>query len=72
MKPVKIAKLNSFLLYADIVEYTQIADRLGVNKSFELLRSMYSSIDSICKKYNLCKIDLIGDCYSIYSVCPDC
>eukprot|EP00826_Nyctotherus_ovalis_P014495 TRINITY_DN14045_c0_g1_i1.p1 TRINITY_DN14045_c0_g1~~TRINITY_DN14045_c0_g1_i1.p1 ORF type:complete len:289 (-),score=32.65 TRINITY_DN14045_c0_g1_i1:87-953(-) len=68
----EIIELETILLYADIVEYTRIADKLGVKRSFELLRKFYLSIDEICIKNGLCKIDLIGDCYSIASACPDC
>jgi len=72
IKPVEIIKLNTYLLYADVVEYTQMAAKLGVIKSFKLLQTLYSNIDHISHKYSLHKIDLIGDCYSIASMYPGC
>ena len=52
------------ILFADIVNYTELAKKYDDKIIFQLLSSVYNLFDNILKKYcNLQKIETIGDAY---------
>ena len=54
------------VLFTDIVNYTELARKYDDNVIFQLLYSVYTSFDTIIKKYpHLQKIETIGDSYMV-------
>ena len=54
------------VLFTDIVNYTELARKYDDNVIFQLLYSVYTSFDTIIKKYpHLQKIETIGDAYMV-------
>jgi len=54
------------ILFADIVSYTELANKYDTMTVFRLLNTIYNSFDNIIKKYGLLqKIENIGDAYMV-------
>jgi class 3 adenylate cyclase len=54
------------VLFTDIVNYTELANKYDDKIIFELLYTIYTSFDNIIKKYpHLQKIETIGDAYMV-------
>ena len=54
------------ILFADIINYTELAQKYDDKIIFSLLNSVYTTFDNIIKKYKyLQKIETIGDAYMI-------
>jgi class 3 adenylate cyclase len=61
-------KDNIFVLFLDIVSYSEIACNKSDEKLFKILNNIYTNFDIVLRKYNyLQKIETIGDCYMILS-----
>jgi class 3 adenylate cyclase len=58
------------VLFADIVGFTELSQRMRPERLVQLLNVMFSVIDRITGKYNVEKIKTIGDCYMIASGVP--
>jgi class 3 adenylate cyclase len=55
-----------FVLFTDIVNYTELAQKYDDDIIFQLLNNVYISFDKIIKKYpHLQKIETIGDAYMV-------
>ncbi len=53
------------VMFADIVNFTTIAEGLSPNQIFAMLNKVFSSFDSLAEKYGLEKIKTIGDAYMV-------
>jgi len=53
------------VMFADIVNFTQIAEGLSPNQIFTMLNKIFSSFDELAEKHGLEKIKTIGDAYMV-------
>jgi class 3 adenylate cyclase len=51
------------VLFADLVNFTQLTESLSPEQMVGLLNTIFSGFDELCEKYNLEKIKTIGDAY---------
>ena len=58
------------ILYADIVGFTPMSERMAPDEMIGLLNEIFSSFDEIINKYGLEKIRTIGDNYMVVSGAP--
>jgi adenylate cyclase len=54
---------NAAVIFVDIVGFTTLSDQLSSNEVVQLLGSVFTSLDAVCKKYDVVKIKTIGDSY---------
>ena len=53
------------VMFADIVNFTEIAEGMSPNAIFSMLNKIFSSFDSLAEKHGLEKIKTIGDAYMV-------
>jgi len=53
------------VMFADIVNFTQLAEQLPPERMIDLLNTVFSWLDSFSEKYGLEKIKTIGDAYMV-------
>ncbi len=53
------------VMFADIVNFTTIAEGLSPNRIFSMLNEVFSGFDSLAEKHGLEKIKTIGDAYMV-------
>jgi adenylate cyclase len=53
------------VMFADIVNFTTIAEGMSPNQIFAMLNKVFSSFDSLAEKHGLEKIKTIGDAYMV-------
>ena len=53
------------VMFADIVNFTRIAEGLNPQQVFSMLNKIFSSFDELAEKYALEKIKTIGDAYMV-------
>lgn len=53
------------LLMSDIVGYTALTEKLGPQRIAEVLNQFYRKLDALVTKYNLYKMETIGDAYFV-------
>ena len=53
------------VMFADIVNFTTIAEGMSPNQIFAMLNKVFSSFDALAEKYGLEKIKTIGDAYMV-------
>jgi adenylate cyclase len=58
------------ILFADMVSFTPLTDKLSPTEMVELLNDIYSRFDSLIEKYDVEKIRTIGDNYMIAAGLP--
>ncbi len=58
------------ILFADVVDFTPLSERLTPNQLVELLNEVFSHFDTLVEKYGLEKIKTIGDCYMVAAGVP--
>lgn len=58
------------VLFADIVNFTEISSRISAPKMVQLLNLIFSSFDKLAEKYQLEKIKTIGDAYMVVGGVP--
>lgn len=51
--------------FSDIVGYTEISSTLSPAKVGDLLHRLYSKFDDLCEKYDLFKVETVGDAYMV-------
>lgn len=61
---------SASILYADIVGFTPMSERMAPDEMIGLLDEIFSSFDEIIDKYDLEKIRTIGDKYMVVSGAP--
>ena len=58
------------ILFADIVNFTPLSERLTATELITLLNDLFSEFDQLVDRYGLEKIKTIGDCYMVASGVP--
>lgn len=58
------------VLFADIVNFTEISSRIPAPKMVQLLNLIFSTFDKLAEKYQLEKIKTIGDAYMVVGGVP--
>jgi len=58
------------ILFADLVDFTQLAEQLPPNELIVLLNEIFSAFDQLTEKYGLEKIKTIGDAYMVAGGLP--
>lgn len=54
---------NVAVLFSDIVGYTDMANTWSPHMVLSMLHNMFATFDTICLKYNVFKVETIGDSY---------
>lgn len=64
-KPETIADSfsSASILFADVVEFTPLAEQLSPVRVVEMLDQLFGHFDTLAERYDLEKIKTIGDCY---------
>jgi guanylate cyclase len=58
------------ILFADVVDFTPLADRLPPTEVVGVLDHLFSHFDVLAERYELEKIKTIGDCYMVAAGVP--
>jgi adenylate cyclase len=53
------------VMFADIVNFTQVAEGLSPNQVFSMLNRIFSAFDELAERFGLEKIKTIGDAYMV-------
>jgi adenylate cyclase len=61
---------SASILFADVVDFTPLADRLPPREVVALLDRLFSHFDDLAERYGLEKIKTIGDCYMVAAGVP--
>ncbi len=61
---------DATVLFADLVEFTQLAERLPPNDLVQLLNVVFSAFDQLTERFGLEKIKTIGDAYMVVGGLP--
>jgi adenylate cyclase len=56
---------DATVMFADIVNFTQVAENMTPNQVFTMLNSIFSAFDDLAEHYGLEKIKTIGDAYMV-------
>lgn len=59
------------VLFADIIDFSQLSARLSAAELVELLNGVFSTLDRLSEKYGLEKIKTIGDAYMVAGGLPE-
>jgi adenylate cyclase len=59
------------ILFADVVDFTPLAERLPPAEMIGLLDQLFSHFDVLAERYGLEKIKTIGDCYMVAAGVPE-
>jgi adenylate cyclase len=62
---------SASVLFADIVDFTPLAQRLSPTEVVDTLDRLFSLFDSLVERHGLEKIKTIGDCYMAAAGVPD-
>ncbi|MBN1880935.1 MAG: adenylate/guanylate cyclase domain-containing protein [Deltaproteobacteria bacterium] len=62
--------LEASILFADIVDFTPLSEKLDPSRLIELLNDVFSRFDDLADRYDLEKIKTIGDAYMVVSGIP--
>jgi class 3 adenylate cyclase len=62
---------NVTVLFTDMVNFTSFSQKVTPLQLMDFLNFMYTRFDAITDKYNLYKVEIIGDAYFIVGGCPD-
>jgi adenylate cyclase len=54
---------NAAVLFLDIVGFTTISNQLSSDNVVRLLEQVFTTLDTVCEKYDVVKIKTIGDSY---------
>ena len=61
---------NVSVMFADIVGFTQLAEKMSARQVVDLLNKIFFKFDTICEEYGIEKIKTIGDAYMAVSGLP--
>jgi adenylate cyclase len=61
---------SASILFADVVDFTPLADRLPPAEVVGVLDHLFSHFDELAERYGLEKIKTIGDCYMVAAGVP--
>jgi guanylate cyclase len=59
------------ILFADVVDFTPLSDRLPPTEVVGILDQLFSRFDALVERHGLEKVKTIGDCYMACSGVPD-
>lgn len=62
---------NATVIQADIVSFTPLCASLSPKQVVMMLDRLFSSIDAVTDKYDVYKVETIGDAYLAISGCPE-
>lgn len=62
---------NVTVLFADIVEFTQLSAEISASDTVEFLNTVFSMFDELSERYGLEKIKTIGDAYMVAGGLPN-
>jgi class 3 adenylate cyclase len=62
---------SASILFADVVDFTQLAQRLTAAEVVRFLDELFSRFDALVERHGLEKIKTIGDCYMAAAGAPD-
>jgi guanylate cyclase len=62
---------SASILFADVVDFTPLSQRLSAPEVVGLLDRLFSHFDSLAERYGLEKIKTIGDCYMVAAGVPN-
>jgi class 3 adenylate cyclase len=62
---------NAVVLFADLVDFTPMAERLDADELVELLDDLFSQFDTLADRRGLEKIKTVGDTYMVVGGVPD-
>ncbi|KAJ8865994.1 hypothetical protein PR048_033518 [Dryococelus australis] len=62
--------LDVSILYADVVNYSQLTVSLPVQKLVEVLNELFGKFDDVCEEHGVLRIKFLGDCYNCVSGIP--
>ena len=61
---------SASILFADVVDFTPLAERLPAAEVVGVLDHLFSHFDALAERYDLEKIKTIGDCYMVAAGVP--
>jgi adenylate cyclase len=61
---------SASILFADVVDFTPLAERLPPDEVVGVLDHLFSHFDELAERYELEKIKTIGDCYMVAAGVP--
>jgi guanylate cyclase len=61
---------SASILFADVVDFTPLAERLPAAEVVGVLDHLFSHFDGLAERYGLEKIKTIGDCYMVAAGVP--
>lgn len=61
---------SASILFADVVDFTPLAERLPAAEVVEVLDHLFSHFDGLAERHGLEKIKTIGDCYMVAAGVP--
>ena len=61
---------SASILFADVVDFTPLSERLPPTEVVALLDHLFSHFDELAERYGLEKIKTIGDCYMVAAGVP--
>jgi guanylate cyclase len=61
---------SASILFADVVDFTPLAERLPAAEVVGILDRLFSHFDAVAEQYDVEKIKTIGDCYMVASGVP--
>jgi len=61
---------SASILFADVVDFTPLAQRLPAAEVVGILDRLFSHFDTLAERYDLEKIKTIGDCYMVAAGVP--
>ncbi len=59
------------VLFADLVDFTPLAQRLGPSRTVRMLGRLFTDLDALCLRHGVEKIKTIGDAYMVVSGVPE-
>jgi class 3 adenylate cyclase len=64
-QPIADGFADVTVMFADIVNFTQVAAHMSPNQVFSMLNRIFSAFDELAEQYGLEKIKTIGDAYMV-------
>lgn len=58
------------VLFADIINFTELTEQLGVKKTVTTLNKIFAELDNLCEQYHIEKVKTIGDNYMAVAGVP--